>query len=240
MRTAKASAAQPWAHLSPRRQAWLAFHIVVLIIGGLTLDRAWGWTGQHAATVWTLAVLAWVWRIGTALERKTLILCITIAGAGEAVLSLGWGLYDYQFGNLPWFVPPGHALLMTLGLLVAPSLKPSAVFVVTLPALAYGVWAAAAGFDRFGVVLLLAYLACVCLGPSKRLYAAMFALALAMELFGTALGNWAWRPMAPGLGLTQTNPPFSAGAFYCVLDLLVLAALRLWPSPGLPLPQEGD
>jgi hypothetical protein len=51
-----------------------------------------------------------------------------------------------------------------------------------------------------------------------------------MEMYGTALGNWRWRALAPGLGLTQFNPPFSAGAFYCLLDLLVLAALRALPA----------
>jgi hypothetical protein len=48
-----------------------------------------------------------------------------------------------------------------------------------------------------------------------------------MELYGTALGNWSWRTIAPGTSLTAANPPFSAGAFYCLLDFLVLAALRI-------------
>ena len=58
----------------------------------------------------------------------------------------------------------------------------------------------------------------------------MFVLALMMELYGTALGNWVWAAEAPGLGLTAANPPFSAGAFYCLLDLLVLLALKAWPQ----------
>jgi hypothetical protein len=53
----------------------------------------------------------------------------------------------------------------------------------------------------------------------------MFTLALAMELYGTALGNWTWRPVVPGLGIGAANPPFAAGAFYALLDLLVLAAV---------------
>ena len=53
-------------------------------------------------------------------------------------------------------------------------------------------------------------------GPGTR-----FVIALVMELYGTALGNWAWRPHAPGIGLATLNPPFAAGAFYCVLDWLV-------------------
>ena len=66
-------------------------------------------------------------------------------------------------------------------------------------------------------------------GRSKMLYATMFVLALIMELYGTALGNWVWIAVTPGLNLSAFNPPFSAGAFYCLLDLLVLAALSAWP-----------
>jgi hypothetical protein len=41
-----------------------------------------------------------------------------------------------------------------------------------------------------------------------QLYAAMFVLALAMELYGTWLGNWKWRALAPWLGLLggRSNP----------------------------------
>jgi hypothetical protein len=37
--------------------------------------------------------------------RRNLKICIVLATLGEAFLSLVWGLYDYQFRNLPLFVP---------------------------------------------------------------------------------------------------------------------------------------
>ena len=42
----------------------------------------------------------------------------------------------------------------------------------------------------------------------------------------------------PWLGLTQDNPPLASGAFYCVLDLLVVMATRRWvaPEPAPPSP----
>jgi hypothetical protein len=43
-----------------------------------------------------------------------------------------------------------------------------------------------------------------------------------MELYGTWMGNWVWGHEVPWLGLATTNPPLAAGAFYCVLDLLVM------------------
>jgi len=54
----------------------------------------------------------------------------------------------------------------------------------------------------------------------------MFVLSLAMELYGTWVGNWVWAREVPWLGLRADNPPLAAGAFYCVLDLLVVSVLK--------------
>jgi hypothetical protein len=53
----------------------------------------------------------------------------------------------------------------------------------------------------------------------------MFVLSLAMEIYGVWLGNWAWASEAPWLGFTTLNPPLAAGAFYCMLDMLVVATV---------------
>ena len=64
----------------------------------------------------------------------------------------------------------------------------------------------------------------------RRLYASTFVLALALELYGTWLGNWSWAHEVPGMPLVTTNPPGAAGAFYCALDALVLlASIRIVP-----------
>ncbi len=213
-----------WQHRSAKTQWLIAINIIAVITGGLALDIRFGWTGQHIATVWTLLTWGALYKIGSTDERRVLLLCTVISGLGELVLSLVWGLYDYQFHNVPLFVPPGHALLMTLGLLVAKRLPNNVEWAITLAACVWAAYAWIAGFDRFGVALGAVFLICMALGPAKRLYAAMFVLALIMELYGTALGNWLWTAYAPGLNLKAANPPFSAGAFYGLLDLLVLAA----------------
>lgn len=202
-------------------------NIVAVIGGGLALDSAFGWPGQIAAITWTLAVFLWLYRLGGSEEKRVLIVCTIIAGIGELILSLVWGLYDYQFHNVPLFVPPGHALLMTLGLVFARRLSRFGMWAISLAALAWAVYAWVAGFDRFGVVLFAIYAFCMLTSGAKSLYATMFVAALVMELYGTALGNWAWRPVAPWVHLTSANPPFSAGAFYCMLDLLVLGTMRV-------------
>ncbi|HTZ00356.1 MAG TPA: hypothetical protein VMB75_10990, partial [Rhodocyclaceae bacterium] len=209
------------------RPRWAVFHIVAVIAGGLALDKAFGWPGQIAADLWAAAVFGWLYAQGGPAERRVLVACMLIAGLGECVLSLVWGLYAYQFGNIPLFVPPGHALLMTLGIMVAARLPVCVVWAVPLAA---GPWALAGwwqGWDQAGSLLFVLLAVCMAASSGRRLYAAMFVLALAMELYGTWLGNWAWKPVVAGLGLSTTNPPAHAGAFYCALDLLVLASLRL-------------
>lgn len=214
-----------WQHLTAGMRWLVATQIIAVIVGGLALDSWLGWPGQIAAIGWTFGVFAWLFLLGRTLERRVLILCTAIAGMGEVVLSLVWGIYDYQFGNVPLFVPPGHALLMTLGLLIAAQHPPRAAWWVLAVASLWAAYAWVIDIDRFGVVLFAVYVGCVMWGRSRPLYASMFVIALVMEYYGTALGNWLWLPRTPGLGLSAANPPFSAGALYCLLDLLVLAAL---------------
>ncbi len=118
---------------------------------------------------------------------------------------------------------------MTLGILVARELRANAGKVVAVVTVVAACWALYVGItdqDRFGVALFGLYAVCLWFGMARPLYATMFVLALIMELYGTMLGNWVWTPVAPWLNLSAANPPFSAGAFYCALDLLVLAILR--------------
>lgn len=201
-------------------------HIVAVIAGGLALDAVFGWAGQIAASLWTAAVFAWLYRRGGRAERQVLVACMAIATFGECLLSLGWGLYDYQFGNVPFFVPPGHALLMTLGLLTMRRLPRRAVWLVPALAAPWALAGLAGGWDSSGIVMWALLVLCMALSRGRPLYATMFVLSLVMELYGTWLGNWAWHHQVPATSLTTTNPPVHAGAFYCALDLLVLLWLR--------------
>ena len=203
------------------------WHIIAALAGGLALDVSLGWPGQLAADVWAFAVFSWLLLTGGSLEKRALLACMTLAGLGEALLSLGWGLYDYQFRNIPVFVPAGHALLMTLGILLARRMPIWAIWLVPAAALPYVVLGLWQGWDTAGAILFLIFLACLMTGKARSPYVTMFALSLLLELYGTWLGNWAWRPLVPWLQLSNTNPPACSGAFYCVLDLLVLASMRV-------------
>lgn len=158
--------------------------------------------------------------------RRVFLACTAIATAGELFLSLGWGLYTYRLGNVPPFVPPGHALMLMLGVGLAQRMPEAVARAVIGGAGACALGAAVAGFDTLGLPLFLVLAVAVLALPAHiRLYASTFLLCLALELLGTALGNWSWAHEVPWIGHVTTNPPALVGAFYCALDALVLAFL---------------
>ncbi len=209
--------------------------IVLTLAAGLLLDHHWIKYGQDvvSAVVWVVCFGLWVRSDPRA--RPALLACLIFATIGEVSLSLIWGLYEYRLHNIPLFVPPGHVLLFFLGMQLAPRLPERGEWWVALLALPVVMVFAWNGRDTLGPVLYGFFILCLLLSSSRRLYATMFVLSLALELYGTWIGNWVWKPEVPGLGLTTLNPPVAAGAFYCVLDFLVVSAVtRLQP----PLPAE--
>jgi hypothetical protein len=191
--------------------------IVATLVFGLAVDQHWTRHGQAVASALTWIVCAWLLARTARDNRRALIACLAIATAGEVFLSLGWGLYEYRLGNIPLFVPPGHVLLFVLGMQIAGRLPEGGewwIAALALPMVALFAWN---GRDTLGPILV---------SPSRKLYATMFVLSLGLELYGTWIGNWVWSARVPWLGLTTYNPPLAAGAFYCVLDLLVISAMR--------------
>jgi hypothetical protein len=202
--------------------------ILFTIAAGLPLDQHLAWHGQAVVSAIAWIVLVALLRTRPSGERPALIACLLFATAGEAFLSLVWGVYAYRLGNIPLFVPPGHVLLFYLGTRIAQRIPERGewwIAALALPLVGALAWS---GHDTLGPLLYLLFLACLFVSPSRRLYATMFVLSLAMELYGTWIGNWVWAHDVPWLGLTADNPPLAAGAFYCELDRLVVGVA----SPG--------
>jgi hypothetical protein len=197
--------------------------IICVVAAGLLLDQKLPFGGQIITNIAVWLIFICILRHASRQEQVSLVACVFYATIGEIFLSLAWGLYEYRLGNIPLFVPPGHALLFMVGTALAPRLSDRLAWSVPLLAAPFVVLLSVTGSDTLGAPLFALLLLCMVFGPAKKLYATMFLLALAMEIYGTWLGNWTWSPHVPWLGLTMLNPPLAAGAFYCVLDLLVTA-----------------
>ena len=203
--------------------------IVATLAGGLAAEVHTDVIGQSVIGLVVWLTLFSLLTDVDADERFALMACLVIATLGEIFLSLVWGLYTYRLGNIPLYVPPGHVLMLLLGLSLARRMPDAVALAIIGCACVYSVVAATAGIDTFGVLLFGVIAAASVAMPKQRsLYASTFVLALALELFGTWLGNWTWAREVPAIGLVTTNPPLAAGAFYCALDALVVcASMRL-------------
>jgi hypothetical protein len=199
------------------------------------------WADIHTDLPGQLSIGAVVWGLFLALirplpapERRLYLACVAIATLGELFLSLVWGLYTYRLGNVPMFVPPGHALMLMLGFSLTQRMPETVARAILGGAGVYTILAAAYGLDTLAVPLYLMLAVSVLSLPAHaRLFASSFVLTLTLELYGTALGNWAWDREVPWVDLVTTNPPAIAGAFYCTLHALTIGMKSLLRSPKL-------
>ncbi len=202
--------------------------VVPLALGTLALGIPLDATGlawaQPLVSAWAWAALAWIVAGASRRHRVELVACVGLATAGELFLKDVWGLYEYRLGNLPLFIPAGHALVFAAASRMsaaAPRWLPAAVVAAAVMAVGYG---AARGYDTFGPIWGLAFVGFVWHSANPRLCATLFLFALVIEVYGTALGGWRYYTVEPWFGLTTTNPPVWIGAVYCTLETLVRVA----------------
>jgi hypothetical protein len=201
--------------------------VVVSIVAVLAADRYVDIGGQLGLGIFTAIVLATLLAFHPATVRFQTLAVVGFATIGEIIGSLVWGLYGYRLDNLPAFVPPGHGLVYLAGLSLATLLtRRSTALLVAAGAVAV-TWGVAGitvlpAPDASGTMGC-AFLVGVLLVTRRSVYAGVFVVVVALELYGTAVGTWTWDPVVPGLGLTQGNPPSGVASGYVVFDVLALA-----------------
>jgi hypothetical protein len=170
-------------------------------------------------------------------ERRVQALgVVCFATIGEVTGSLIWGVYHYRLHNLPLFVPPAHGLVYLTGLALAVSARRHMrALVMTAAAVAAG-WGLlgltvlprrdVAG--ALGVPLLLLFL---WRGRNRAVYAGVFLVVAALELYGTAIGTWRWERELPGLGIPDGNPPSGVASGYVWFDVMALLVAPMIYAP---------
>jgi hypothetical protein len=162
------------------------------------------------------------------LERRVQTLgVVAFATVGEVTGSLVWGVYHYRLHNLPLFVPPAHGIVYLTGLALVGALPAHVTRLVAAAAAAAATWGVlgltvlprrdVAG--AVGVPLLLLFL---WRSRNRAIYAAVFLVVAALELYGTALGTWRWSRTLPGLGIPDGNPPSGVASGYVWFDVMAL------------------
>jgi hypothetical protein len=206
--------------------------------GGLWAESRVAFEGQLLLGALTVVVLAGLLLMQAPAVRAQALVVVVVASATEVVGSLIWGVYVYRLDNLPAFVPPGHGLVYLGGVALAGLVARHPSLLVGAAVLSVTAW------GIIGVVALpltdvagligCATLATVLVVTRHPVYAGVFFVVAALELYGTALGTWTWEPRVPGLGIPQGNPPSGVASGYVLFDVTALAAvswlvlLRAW------------
>jgi len=153
--------------------------------------------------------------------------CVLVAMTGEAILSLGWGLYSYRHALIPLYVPAGHALFYALAVVTArqPALQRHQTGIVRA-VLALTVAGALLSLylygDTWGLLWSIAVVALVARSSHPLMLSACVTYTVMLEWAGTLNGNWRWAADVPFTGLTAANPPSGVGLLYVLLDLVVV------------------
>jgi hypothetical protein len=235
-----------------RPAAWIA-GIAAYLALLLYADRLVDLPGQLLLGALTAAILVAALRSLSLALRVQTLLVVGVATVGEVIGSIVWGLYTYRLENLPAFVPPAHGLVYLGGVALAGVAAARPRVLVVAAVVVVVAWGAAgvtvlprddlAG--ALGAVTLAVFLLA---GRAPSVYAGVFFVVAALELYGTALGTWTWAETAPGTPVSQGNPPSGIAFGYVLFDIAALALApavlillrRARRSPGAAAPPLPD
>ena len=208
-----------------RTPSWYVVAGPAYLAALLAVDTEVGLHAQYALGALTWLVLLAALRPLPALARAQALGVVAFATVGEVTGSLVWGVYRYRLHNLPLFIPPAHGLVYLSGLALAGVVSRRLVVgIAAAGAVGWGI----AGLTvlprldvagAFGVPLL-----CVFLwrSRSRAVYAGVFLVVAALELYGTSIGVWHWARELPGLGIPDGNPPSGVASGYVWFDVMAL------------------
>ena len=211
---------------------------ILTISIGLWVDQNgtdWPLKGEYIVNIVVWSIFAAIFAQGDRVERIEMLTVLAFATPMELFFTEVWHLYEYREGLMPLFVPAGHWFLFDLGRRFSKHLPEHWAWPSIVPFVPLSIYFAYQGIDTSGLLLLLALFGFMQWGPERRLYATMAWLALAMELWGTYLGNWAWFAEVPWTPLTAWNPPLLCGVVYALGDLLVNVTVNQFTEKNMSL-----
>lgn len=215
----------------------------------LALDHYASYPQQLALGALTIVVLLVALTRVSAERRAQAIGVVAFATIGEVTGSLIWGVYSYRLHNLPLFVPPAHGLVYLTGLALATALARHTRTLVWAAAIAASTWGVLGltvlpHRDVAGALLVPMLLLFLWRGRNRAIYAGVFLVVAALELYGTAISTWRWADELPGLGIPQGNPPSGVASGYVWFDVMALLtaprALNMIRRRASRTPREGE
>ncbi len=206
------------------------FPLVVLVLGA---DSVWfsasEFQGQLGSDILAALFFLGLLIVLDAEERFMALVFLPFSALAEYLFSSVLEVYIYRLEIVPLYVPLGHAILFSTGLMLS---KVKAIadeerlpsILMTLQGLIL-IGAIVGLKDFFSAVLALLFGLVVWWRSYRLIYSIMYFLVLYIELLGTVLECWTWQDYAFGI-VPTTNPPFGAFVFYVFGDIAVLKVTR--------------
>lgn len=211
----------------------------LFIAAGLFLDSKYFLPysdhGQEYATVVLTSVLAILYWRANKRTREHIIYAVIIGIIGEYLFCLGFGMYSYRLGNVPHYVPPGHAIVyLSVYYFVRQSqvVRNKRMLEVAFYIFngLFATYFLIFKQDVLGFFFTAVTFYIVTKKPRERLfYLAMYFTILGLELIGTAYECWYWPTTWFGKVdfMPSGNPPTGISFFYFGLDLGCLFFYKL-------------
>jgi hypothetical protein len=206
-------------------------YLFLFIAFGLFLDSKYlvpiFENAQHIATLVMLIGFSVLFYRSPSRIREQMLFAVVIGFLGEHLFSMALGMYTYRLGNVPLYVPPGHAIVYIAAVYFCkdaivkryrrPLEKLFTIFIF-LYATLFLIFAN----DIFGFVMSLLVVFLLRNKPRERLFfLTMYIVVAFLEIVGTHYQCWSWPKTAFGVFpfLKSANPPSGISLFYFLLDL---------------------
>lgn len=181
---------------------------------------------QWINTICVVFVFIYCYYKGTSRIKEQLLYAFFIGIIGEYIFSMALGMYAYRLGNIPHYIPFGHALVF-LGVYNfsrKPKIRDKAKvleLILTIGIVIYALFFLVFKNDVFGFVMTVLVFYSLRKHPREKLfYLTMYAVVVYAELIGTSLNTWSWPEFAFNSFefLPSANPPSGICLFYFGLD----------------------
>lgn len=213
--------------------------LLFFIASGLFLDSKffipYSSNGQLYSTIIMILVLAYLYWKANERTREQIIYAVIIGVIGEYLFCIGLGMYSYRLGNVPHYVPPGHAV-MYLGVFYFVRQPKVILNRRNLEITLYIINGSLATYflifknDVLGFLFTALTFYFVTKHKRERLfYLGMYFAIAGLELIGTYYECWWWPSTWFGKidFIPSANPPIGISFFYFGLDLGCLYFYKL-------------
>lgn len=202
------------------------FFIVGLFLDSFYMVKITKNAQFYANTLMLIVFAITIYKVNKRLKEQ-MIAAVLIGFFGEYLFSVFLGMYTYRLGNVPLYIPFGHAFvyIAVLCFSKAASIKKHHSKLekfFTIFILIYASMFLIFGNDVFGFVMTIATLLILRKKPKERLfYLTMYISVAVLEITGTSYQCWWWPSTAWGVFdfLPSYNPPSGISLFYFLLDL---------------------